>query len=102
MKKLLSSLILCLLIPAAAWPDMYIWTDAKGVQHFSDTAPEQDIPYRQEKLLDAHAPPARPDQNGGGTAQEPKTPLSSNMAKQKQQENQAGYGEEVGQETGPP
>ena len=52
MKVIPAILLFCLLGPGAAFPDMYIWTDSNGIKHFSDLAPEEAIPYRQEKMVE--------------------------------------------------
>jgi hypothetical protein len=69
-------MLLCLSVPAAAFPDMYIWTDARGVKHFSDSAPVETNQYRTERMVERSSPGTRPD-NGSGRVAAPSRPSST-------------------------
>ena len=81
MKALPAIMLLCLLDSAAAFGDMYIWTDARGIKHFSDIAPEGDTQYRQEKMVEGDNSSNCRTKNAGAEAQTPDTVFSSRTSK---------------------
>lgn len=68
MRALLSLLLLLTLIPAAA--EVYRWTDDKGVIHYGDKAPADNVKPVQLPPLQTYSPstPPRPAATSSGTA----------------------------------